>query len=135
MIFLNAWFLALSCLLECSESCSVMGGRRASRRYLEIESDHLDTQTSPASDILHGEEYNIMVSSAKYHLTPSQEQIIMNERYVESVKQCIFIHPNSGTACVIGKLAESQFDVLWNKRLTPLLAFAAAIASVKARNT
>ena len=32
-------------------------------------------------------------------------------RYIESVKQCIFIHPQTGTACIIGKVADNEFDV------------------------
>jgi len=35
------------------------------KKYLEIESNNLDTQLSPASDVLHAENFNVMVSSAK----------------------------------------------------------------------
>ena len=59
----------------------------------------------------------------------------MNIRYMSSVKQCIFVHPFSGTAVVLGKTGEDAFDVLWNKKVLPWHAFAMAIASIVAKTS
>ncbi len=102
------------------------------KRFLEIESVHLDQQVSPAEAVLQGGAFNILVSSAKYHLTSLYTSVVQDP-YIESVKQCIFVHPHSSSACVIGKIAEDRFDVLYNNHVSPLFAFAMAISTIRAK--